>query len=224
MFAAADTLITLLIFAAIAVISSWWKNRHRGKESDPWGDGGGPPPPLPSRRGTPAPSKPTNWEEELRRLLEGEEPAPPPARRPPPVDSPRPTPKPPPIPRTPAPAVGEEGEMEKGLAVELPKLAESTRSYQRAKALDRKVEEHLRQSAGLATSASAYARASRLDLKVAEHLRQVTEQTPRLPVPHRERSLAPESVVVRAMLHDRRAARSAILAAVILGPPRSLET
>jgi len=111
--------------------------------------------------------------------------------------------------------------MKKGLAVELPTLAESTRSYQRAKALDRKVEEHLRQRAGLTTSASAYAR---LDLKVAEHLRQVTEQTPRLPVPHRERSLAPESVVVRAMLHDRRAARSAILAAVILGPPRSLET
>jgi hypothetical protein len=114
--------------------------------------------------------------------------------------------------------------MDKGLAVELPKLAESTQSYQRAKALGRKVEKHMRQRAGLATSASAYARASQLNLKVAERLRQVAEQTPRLPVPHRERSLAPESVAVRALLHDRRAARSAILAAVILGPPRSLET
>lgn len=218
MFAAADTLIPLLIFAVIAVISAWWKNRQRDNQSPP-GAGGGGPPPLPTRRGTPAPPKPSNWEEELRRLLEGEEPAPPPVAAPP-----RPTPKPPPIPRTPTAVVGEEGEMEKGLAVELPKLAESTRSYQRAKALDRKVGEHMRQRAGLATSASAYARASRLDLKVAEHLRQVTEQTPSLPVPHRERSLLPESEVVRAMLHDRRTARSAILAAVILGPPRSLET
>lgn len=224
MFAAADTLITLLIFAAIAVISSWWKNRQRDQESDPWGDGRGPAPPLPSRRGKGPPAQPTNWEEELRRLLEGEEAAPPSAPPPPPVAPSRPAPKPPPVPRRPVVVVREEGEMEKGLAVELPKLAESARSYLRAKSLEHKVEEDLRQRAGLATSASAYARASQLEVKVAEHLRHVTEDTARSPVPHRERAAAPESAVVRAMLHDRRAARSAILAAVILGPPRSLET
>lgn len=224
MFAAADTLITLLIFAAIAIISSWWKKRQRDQESDSWGDGRGPAPPLPSRRGKAPPAQPTNWEEELRRLLQGEEAAPPSAPPPPPVAPSRPAPKPPPVPRRPVVVVREEGEMEKGLAVELPKLAESARSYLRAKSLEHRVEEHLRQRAGLATSASAYAQASRLDVKVAEHLRHVTEDAARSPVPHRERAAAPESVVVRAMLHDRRAARSAILAAVILGPPRSLET
>jgi hypothetical protein len=224
MFAAADTLITLLIFAAIAIISSWWKKRQGDSESDPRGDGQGPAPPLPSRRNKPPPAQPTNWEEELRRLLEGEEAAPPSAPPPPPVAPSRPAPKPPPVPRRPVVVVREEGETEKGLAVELPKLAESARSFLRAKSLEHQVEEHLRQRAGLATSASAYARASQLEVKVAEHLRHVTEDAARSPVPHRERAAAPESAVVRAMLHDRRAARAAILAAVILGPPRSLET
>lgn len=232
MFAAADSLITLLIFAAIAIVSSWLQKKRKQGEQDPWGDGGGPPPPMPKRREPPprrerVPSqddrpqapKPTNWEEELRRLLEGEQPAPPLVVRP----QPAPAAKPPPIPKAPLVLATEEGEMDRGMVVELPKLAESAQSYQRAKSLDQKVGEFMRQRAGLSASASAYDRASSLDVRVGERLQQVTGQRSKLPVPLHAQKSSADASAVRTLLADHQSLRSAVLASVVLGPPKSLE-
>jgi hypothetical protein len=224
--AAADTLITLLIFAALAVLSSWLKKRQRGDESQqPWTkDESGAPPPVPRSPAQRRPGPGRSWEEELRRLLEGEEarPAPPVIRAPPPPP-PAPVTKPRPLVRTPVPSV-EESEMDKGLTVELPTLAESAQSYERASQLDQTVGDHMRQRAGLATAASAYLHASQLERKVAEHMRRATEETRKLPVPRRAGAVSNEATQVRSLLQDRRSIRSAVLASVILGSPRGLET
>jgi hypothetical protein len=213
MFAAIDTVIGLLVFFAIAAVSSWLKKRQRGDHET------GPAPPPPRRPG----SKPAGWEEELRRLLEGDEPT-----SPPPMP-----PRPPPVPTVPAPkrvftppkAVTPAEEMERGLAVELPTLTQSAQSYQRASQLEQQVEQFMQRRAALSTSAAAFERASQLDVKVSEHLRQVVEQTPTpARVPGRRLWVrSPDAAQAVALLRHPPSLRSALLASVILGPPKALE-
>lgn len=211
--AGVETLITLLIFFLISGISAWLSKKQQAGQEEPQ------PPPQPRRprparpvRPGPTPAQPqappprqTSWEEELRRLLQGEseeEPAAPPVitapppRQPPPVT--RPTAAPPPLPkRQPAPVLKSDDDMEKGLPVKLTGLKEAAASYLHASQLDKKVEAHMR---GI------------------EH-RVVTHKTaPMVKV------VAPELIQARALLRDQRSLRSAIIASVILGPPKAMQS
>jgi exonuclease VII small subunit len=212
MFAAVDTIVALLVFLAIAAVSSWLKKRQQGDRED------GPSPP------SQAPSKPAGWEEELRRLLEGDEPSPPPPPRrppPPPPVAPAPPVRPAPLPR--ATRQADAGEMDKGLTVELPVLTQSAQSYERASQLEQQVEQFMHRRAALSTSAAAFQRASQLDVKVSEHLRQAVEQASTLSQIKRTRSSSPEVTHALALLRHRSSVRSALLASVILGRPKALE-
>jgi hypothetical protein len=212
MLAAIDNLIGLVIFLLIAAISSWLKRRQGGQEE-------GEPMPPPPRRSRPAglpqeppvaeePAKPLSWEEELRRLLEGQPPETqaPPAPPPVIVESPRPAPMaaPPPLPETPAhrhrsvfDVIEEKSPVE--LEVEpdfrpLPELTESAQAYQRASQLGRTVEEHLRE--------------------VTEHRVGTTSV--------QRKAGTPEAVTALAWVRHRQSLRSALLTSIILGPPRAL--
>ena len=209
----------LIILVAIAVISglhSWWKKRQGGAAEEEDDDS-----PLPPRRpgapqpGTtpPRPNSPaSSWEEELRRMLQGEPaqtPAPPPLRPPPVIVA-----APPPLPATPRPAVRQpaaplpylahsnipvplEGdEEETGLAVKMPSLEQSAQAFLRRSSVE----------------SMAVARLQQADKQVAMHT----------PAQLRSRGISPDAQRAVALLRDRNSQRSAILASVILGPPKAL--
>jgi hypothetical protein len=219
-FALSEKLIFVVAVIIISILHSWWKKR-RGEpedESNPWP--GYPPRQKPQDRpASQAPPKaPTqSWEEELRRLLRGDapaQPAPPPvvviqpASRPvpPPVVVQQSRPAPPPLPRgvaprpTPAPrpvvSVGTDPDMDKGLPVKMPSLMQS---------------------------AQAYLRASQLESKVAQHLQRVDEQVTKHVKVERKREASPVVRQTIGLLRDRQSQRAAILASVVLGPPKAME-
>lgn len=197
-----DTLITIVIFVVIAIITSWLKKKQE-PEDESWP--GQAPPPLPGRSDRPAERPPpqrkaATWEEELRRLLQGDEPAPPP---PPPVivyEAPKPL-KVPPVAPPPRPVarpvpVTERDEQEIGLPVQLPPLTQSVQAYQKA---------------------------SQLEMQVAERLRRIEQQVTQHTIAPKAAITAPEILLAKSMLRNRESLRSAIVTMVILGPPRALE-
>jgi len=76
---------------------------------------------------------------------------------------------------------------------------------------------------GLTASTQSHERASQLDHTVAEHLQEVSQRV-RL---HAARPLAAaasrEVAQALALVRDQQSLRSAIMASVILGPPKALE-
>jgi hypothetical protein len=188
-----NDLIQFLIVAGIALVTALY---NWLKKRRPPPDEAGPPP---------APARPVvkteSWEEELRRLLQGEEESPPP----PIILREAPRPEPPPLPRPalarpPArivrPGAEEEEPMDRGLPVPLP---------------------------GLARSAEAYARGSQLESRVAEQLRRVGELVTSHARIREVRTLNPAAVRVRTMLRGRDSLRTAVVASLILGPPKGFE-
>lgn len=189
----------VLIVLAIVVISmlhSWWKKRNgeSDEEAAPW-------PTTPPRRPPVAPpSQAANWEDELRRLLQGEEPARP---APPPVVAQQ---APPPLPRTfaprpqaaprPALVVNFDGEMETGLPVQMSSL------------------EH---------SAQAFLRTSNIEAKVAAHMQRSDQQVAAHPKFELKREASPEVRQAVSLVRNRQSQRAAILASIILGPPKAME-
>ena len=76
--------------------------------------------------------------------------------------------------------------------------------------------------APLAESKLAYERASQLDQTVATHIGQVSGQRV-VATAVTSRTVAPEIAQVVSMFKNARAARQAVIASIILGPPRSLD-
>jgi len=148
----------------------------------------------------PRPARKTDWEEELRRVLGGEQ-SPPPSQ--PPVivyHEPRATPPlaaPRPVTRLPLPrAVTMRVEAKEPVAVPVPGFAQSIEAYQRA---------------------------SQLDVKMAEHLSQIAEQVRTHAAEQKEKASAAEIVQGISLVRDPQSIRSALVASVILGQPRGLE-
>jgi len=198
-----ESLITLLVFIGIAVVSTWLKKKQKPEdEKESWSDEQRRAGPTATRPQVPRPAKPSGWEEELRRLLEGDEPT----AQPPPVivyETPRPAPRtgppaPPPVPRLAPVIVQDEGdEMEKGLPVRMPSLTQSERAYQRA---------------------------SRLDISTAEHLRQISERIATHAAKEAATHPAPAPHPAVSLIRNRVSLQSAIVASILLGPPKALES
>src|SRR5215213_1021288 len=198
MFAGLDGLIGFVVFVVIAIITAFLKR----KEEEPFEI----PPELKQRRDQPPrPSQPPpakrNWEEELRKLL-GETPAQPPVVRqpPPPLPPVRPVVrsyKPAPEPQDPH------------IQVALP-------------APNPRIKPAFQTLPGLTESDSRYAGASHLQERVAHQLADVTRhRVGTTSVERRAASVETREVV--AMLREPAGMRHAVLASVILGPPRALE-
>jgi hypothetical protein len=197
-----NQLIFLLVVVVLSMLHSWWKKK-KGEpetegESESW-PGQKPSRPAatpPSGRTMPPPSKAASWEEELRRLLQGEEPA---RSVPPPVV----VQLPPPLPRAasrPAlrPVVIEQvdPDMEKGLPVLMPSLAQS---------------------------AQAFLRASQLESKVATHMQRVDQQVTTHPKLGLKKEISPAIRQAISLVRQRQSQRAAIIAGIVLGPPKAME-
>ena len=209
-----ETILTILFLVAAAIIHSFMKKKEE-KEADTWLDDVRPGErdrQRPGRPALPRAGRPQsmNWEEELRRFLEGDKPAP--APPPSPVTHREPTPRPPPLVRSPPTVVraptpsvfqpppsqtasykSNEG---RGLPVHMPLLTESAQAYQRASQIESKAEEHLRQAAR----------------HVSLHTRRPAERAPVVPLNE-----------ALALLRTRQSLRTAVIALVVLGPPKAME-
>ncbi len=211
---------SILVFAAIVLISAlsnWLKQRQERKQAEARGelepgrpgpvrqplfddeDLDGAPPARPA-------AKPLDWQEELRRLLEGDQPRPVPP--PPPPLAPRSAPAvdaPPPIrtapvPTPPRPVVVTLAETQAGPLGGPGRLEESAAAFLRGSQLPEVAEVRL-QTAVQQVASARPKEARRLDL------RPPTETAARL----------------RELLRDRTTVRQAVLASIILGPPRGME-
>jgi hypothetical protein len=145
------------------------------------------------------PQRAPSWEEELKRLLEGKTAEPPPSPPvPPPILVQRPRPAPPP-------------------PVSIPEeFSESTYSREHSP-----VEVTFKPLPTLTESVHTIQEATSLEQKVQQHLREATEKPVQMTKVEHKASTR-EAVEVRAMVRNPKSLRSALVASVILGPPRAL--
>ena len=211
--ASTEGLLILLVIAAASAFFNWLKKKGEADGSQPA------PPPIPGQREVPPPPPPPqaqNWEEELRKLLQGEEPAPPPPTRLPPliVHQPRHVPPPPPVPveeESPAPPMFHP----------TPVLNQSAEAFERARRIDETAAQEVDRGSTLAAAAQAFLVGSQLDDRMAEHLRQVTlRPVGKTGVTSAERTA--EAAAALELIRHPRSVRTAMIASVILGPPRAL--
>lgn len=221
--ASLESLIAFVVIMLLSALGSWLKQRkgqapEAGEEERPVPPFGRPGTAGPGTGSPPARPKPFfDLEGELRRLL-GEEPeAPPPTPAPPPVLREAPALPLPSAPR-PVPAVMPDEEF-----VPVP-LPAGTHFPKPARDLDAQPEPAF-DLAPMAESASAYRRGSAVDTAAETKLqaaRTRTEQAkPGSPL-SKTRGLSPEAAAVRGLFSQPRTARQAILASVILSPPKAV--
>ena len=213
--ASIEGMLVLLVIAAASAFFNWLKKRNEEKS----GQSAPPPPPMPAQRGAspPPPPQAQNWEEELRKLLEGETPALPPPPvivQPPRRVSPPPPPMIEPMPyeaESPAPPMFQP----------MPVLNQSAEAFERARRLDETASQEVDRGSTLAAAAQAFLVGSQLDDRMAEHMRQVTlRPVGSTGVTSGERTA--EATAALQMIRNPRSVRTAMIAAVILGPPRAL--
>lgn len=200
-YAAVEQLVIFLLFVIGSIVSSILEKRKKQQQGDP-GKLSRPRP----RMETPVPQWPKtakNWQEELKRLLEGQL-APPPVAVPP-----KTTPPPAPRPQRPTPAystskrvappviAGKEVEISEGEMVLPSPLKESQTAYARAAQLDRQVGARL------------------------QYIDHLTETAKPAHVPVATRNAAAASV--RRWTRGPQELREAFVASLIFGPPKSLE-
>ncbi len=212
-----DSLITAIVIVVIAAIATWFKKLGQPKDTDEETRmRRSITTPRPTQPGQPRPfaqprpqSGPVSWEEELRRLLEGGTPAAPLPVRPPPVvitQAPRSIPPaPPPLPR---PTFAPPPRPVPVIISQAPVPAS--------------FEARPRQLATFAESSQAYERASALGSTVAQHIESVPGQAVQLTMVVRNQT-SPELLRAVSLFQNARSARQAIIASIILGPPKALE-
>lgn len=225
-FAAGDSWIGLLVFLAFILFSALqtFLKRRKGAADN---EGGTieRPHPTPLQRGSepePAASTKTmSWEEEIRRLLQGEAPQAPPAP-PPVVIVERKPPAPPPLAIPPraerVPARREPGPP--------PPPPIFSRTGQTEESETHEVHKDSGHLARLEHSAVAHARASQLHEHVAQRLHQVDATTDRArptPAVRATRHVSPEVARVLELLRQPRSARQVLIAQAVIGAPKALE-
>jgi hypothetical protein len=197
-----EGLFTIIMLMLLFAASNWLKRRAEPEESEQWPDEIEPGDQPPDHRRTAAPGEPgarpvrSSWEEELRRLLEGE------SRRPEPKPTP---PAPPPIrpavvtPSRPVPAP--------------PSLPPVTAGTPHGKV----------QTIG--QTALLLGRTRELQRRATDELRRAKAQIGGRPIvsPQERRHDQSEEIrQARGWFRNPQAARQAVIASVILGPPRAL--
>lgn len=217
LFASLESILVFVAIVLISAVSNWLKQRQERKQAEAQGESAPlrPRPAIPNvfddQPKAPAAPRPLDWQEELRRLLEGDErkPVSPPSAASPQRTPPRPMPvfddespvKPDPVlaraggPVTVLVETESEGPSGSGPG----RLQESAAAFLRGNQLGDAVESRLQAVA----SQVATARVSRALARSGN----ATETANRL----------------KAQLRNPVAVRQAILAAVVLGPPRGLE-
>jgi hypothetical protein len=197
-------LIFLAVIVVISILHSWWKQRQEAKESmnDTEPVAG----PQSHRRwstppaGRPAspPSKAATWEQELRRLL-GEEPE---QRPPPPVI----VQAPPPLPQA---------------TQSRPATARRATDFQESMQVETATPAR---TPSLTQSAQAFLRGSHLELKATTPVPPVDQRVDQPLKQDLRKKTSPEIRQAIGLLRNRQSQRAAIIAGIVLGQPKAMET
>lgn len=224
-----DNIWVMLAIVVISALSSWFQKRNeKNGQAEPWGgeDDETYRQQQQQRSGgtatTANPNQALNWEEELKRLLEGKPPLDGTAGTPPPPPPPivRRVPTPPPLPE----AVSRESE---GVDEESIASRESSSPWQET-SYD-SLPEPTKPLASLEHNTQAYQRATQLHETVAAHMRRVDELTEKhgkpltVPRPARRDGGSADARAVVSLLRQPASARQALLASFVLAPPKALE-
>jgi hypothetical protein len=226
-------LIVVLFFIAFSALSNWLKKRGQAERARRTARNPQPPPATPQssqsspviRGTTPRPAGPASWEEELRRLLEGETPSAPPARpqpAPPPI-APRTITLPPLKPAMSAPPVAVPRPATPRPAFVRPSIVRVPESTPAPLPVPTVTSIGTRDLASMSQSRDAYEKGQQLSQKVAAHIEKVPTQRVQLTTVTRTRSAA-DSNAALAMFKNPRAARQAVIVSIVLGAPRAFET
>lgn len=210
---ALDSLWIMVLLALGSAVVEWLQRRRQRQSGENPTPDVEPPPegPRPVRR-------PEDWQEELRRLLEGETPPPrsePPS--PPVVVIPSSPPPPAPLREVPEPAAPPVIRPDRPVVVSAPRPVVD---WEAAEAPTAPLA-HLRESA------AAHRRAKSLEAATIDRLRAASaigDHAPQAAPTRHVQPLSPDAAQVRAWLSSPRTARQAVMASVILGPPRGLDT
>lgn len=245
--ASIESFFIFLLIAAGSALFNWFKKR--GENGTDWSDVEGPTPPrrTPTPRTSPAPpvappAKTTNWEEELRRMLEGTIPT---TQAPPPIVIPE---------RRIPPAIPQQSAPERSM-MSLPKSFDQ-KFYKAhcnncdghiefpASAMDEVIPcPHCRQPtvlrpfedtpvevlahqnvmADFKASDRTYEEASQLSQRVAAHMHDVGYKPVGLTSIESTRKLWPEVAETKALFKNAKTARQAMIASLIFGSPKALE-
>lgn len=226
-FAGIDNIWVMLAIVVISAISSWFQSRNKKDgQAEPWG-GEDDETYRQQRTGSstqpaPNPNQPLNWEEELKRLLEGKPPLDGTAGTPPP-----PPPPPPVVRRTPPPVPEPVSRESQGIDEESIASRESSSPWQET-ALD-SLPEPNKPLVTLGNTTHGYQRATQLHESIAARMRQVGEQTEKhgkslvAPALRLGRPVNADAQAVVALLRRPATARQALLASFVLAPPKALE-
>jgi hypothetical protein len=214
--------IFVLIFVAISALSDWVKKKAR-KESendfDPNGFTSGNPQNTPSKRE----ARPLSvWEEEIRKMLHGEQ-SPPPV---PPAPT-RPAPPPLPVASPSGPfTYGNEGYAEDPVPTYLTSMERPDSAFDRGSHIEERVHSRLVDAGNHSDSDAAFARVDRIDASVASRMAAAgtvhmsTSMSPTAgPKPSSRKDLQALVEALRSPVH----AKGAMVASIILGPPKALE-
>lgn len=233
-----EFLVVLLLMAGSAIFN-WWQKRKQGGQ-DEWSGLDRPQPPT--RPGSP-PQPTTNWEEELRRMLEGQTPTAPPPQAPPPVirehrPTPPPIPRPssvPTPPRVPQPIHSVktyrghcehcQGHIEfptnlMGDDIRCPHCNQQTRLYPYSEtAVERRA--HRAEGSPVLSGSSAPTLTAAQQALAARFAESAPRSSHAATVHRREITGEVQEVV--SMFRSPRTARQAVIASIILNPPKALE-
>ena len=205
-----DSLITFIVLLIASAVGTWLKKRaQQNSESEMTHNGPDRVPPV-NRTGQPPTAiphpkpRPVRWEEELRRLLEGESPLGLPPMRPPLVQVPEPQQTTPSVPAPPPAAPIPTYDPMSSLPV--PEFTKITN----------------RELAPMQESSQAYEKAAQLDEFATERIQKAAPEAavPATVTTHQRASHEAGEVV--ALFKNARTARQAIIASIILQPPKSL--
>lgn len=205
------------IIVTIVKKKGWFGNRENEDSPAPPVDRSGQPPTMADQR---PPQNSGSWEEELRRLLEGQPPAAPPPQ--PPRPRPVAAPAPPPVINAPPPVARPVYSPVPTARPVPPPVQSRPHLVPTAAPVVVRVGEPHRELAKMSESKAAYERASQLHTAVTQHIKSIPGQrVQQTRVIRHERSA--EITQVMGMFRNPQTTRQAIIASFILGPPRALE-
>lgn len=199
-----ESLLIFLVFIVLSALSTWMQKRQQAEDDTADrlpGEPGRPQRPASPPSGQPGPRRPTpsplqDWEGELRRLLQGERPPSPqapPPPAPPPLAVPPVRPRPAGFPQVGSSELG--GERDERVT----RLEDSQQAFRKAQKLQAEAAKQLR-------AAQAKTALHRRPYALAE-------------IPSGESDIR----AARALLSNPWSARQAIIASVVLGPPKAFE-
>lgn len=222
----------LLVIAGISTAAEWLKKkrqRDKAKEDATLGNWPTPTerrPSEPTPQATKADGKPlSQWEEEIRRMLQGldpQPPAPPPLPPPPPIV--RQAPPPPPAYQSrPVVVAVEEGDSEEPVPTYLSSMETPDGAYRRAAGLERSVEGRMARTSSLGTATEAWNRAGSIDARIRARLREASNLLHHSPVGKVNKPRSAEAVRLVALFQNPATSRQALVTSFIIGPPKALE-